>query len=157
MSRRDQIRMTEDEVREYLAGQKVINVASVGPNGRPHLAPLWYFPHEDGVATWTYGTSQKAKNLRRLAQATVLVEDGDSYEKLRGVSFEADVEIVEDTAEVTRMGIELMQRYAGAKPGDPVPDELKAFIAGQAPKRIGLIFRPTKVASWNHGKLGGTY
>ncbi|RSD19861.1 pyridoxamine 5'-phosphate oxidase family protein [Amycolatopsis eburnea] len=157
MSRRDQIRMTEDEVREYLAEQKVINVASVGPNGRPHLAPLWYFPHEDGVATWTYGTSQKAKNLRRLAQATVLVEDGDTYEKLRGVSFEADVEIVEDTAEVTRMGIELMQRYAGAKPGDPVPDELRAFIAGQAPKRIGLIFRPTKVASWNHGKLGGTY
>ncbi|MEU7788526.1 MULTISPECIES: pyridoxamine 5'-phosphate oxidase family protein [unclassified Amycolatopsis] len=157
MSRRDQIRMTEDEVREYLAGQQVINVASVGPNGRPHLAPLWYFPHGDGVATWTYGTSQKAKNFRRLAQATVLVEDGDSYEKLRGVSFEADVEIVEDTAEVTRMGIELMQRYAGAKPGDPVPDELRAFIAGQAPKRVGLIFRPTKVASWNHGKLGGTY
>ncbi|WP_370969554.1 pyridoxamine 5'-phosphate oxidase family protein [Amycolatopsis sp. cg9] len=157
MSRRDQIRMTEDEVREYLAGQQVINVASVGPNGRPHLAPLWYFPHEDGVATWTYGTSQKAKNFRRLPEATVLVEDGDSYEKLRGVSFEADVEIVEDTAEVTRMGIELMQRYAGAKPGDPVPDELRAFIAGQAPKRVGLIFRPTKVASWNHGKLGGTY
>ena len=34
-----------------------------------------------------------------------------------------------------------MQRYAGAKPGDPVPDELRAFIAGQAPKRIGLVFR----------------
>jgi PPOX class probable F420-dependent enzyme len=157
MSRRDQIKMTENEVREYLAGQKVINVASVGPNGRPHLAPLWYFPHEDGVATWTYGTSQKAKNLRRLPEATVLIEDGDSYEKLRGISLEADVEIIEDTAEVTRMGITLMQRYAGAQPGDPVPAELKAFIAGQAPKRVGLVFRPTKIVSWDHTKLGGTY
>jgi len=157
MSRRDQIKMTGNEVREYLAGQKVINVASVGPNGRPHLAPLWYFPHEDGVATWTYGTSQKAKNFRRLPEATVLVEDGDSYEKLRGVSFEADVEIVEDTAEVARMGTALMQRYAGAKPGDPVPAEMSAFIAGQAAKRVGLVFRPTKVVSWDHGKLGGTY
>ncbi|WIY04684.1 pyridoxamine 5'-phosphate oxidase family protein [Amycolatopsis mongoliensis] len=157
MSRRDQIRMTEDEVRAYLDEQKVINVASIGPNGRPHLAPLWYFPHEDGVATWTYGTSQKAKNLRRLPEATVLIEDGDSYEKLRGISFEADVQLVEDTAEVTRMGITLMQRYAGAKPGDPVPAELSAFIAGQAPKRIGLIFHPTKIASWDHTKLGGAY
>lgn len=157
MSRRDQIRMTEDEVRAYFAEQKVINVASVGPNGRPHLAPLWYFPHEDGVATWTYGTSQKAKNLRRLPEATVLVEDGDSYEKLRGISLEADVEIIEDTAEVTRMGITLMQRYAGAQPGDPAPAELQAFIAGQAPKRIGLVFRPTKIVSWDHTKLGGTY
>jgi len=157
MSRRDQIRMTEDEVRAYFAEQKVINVASVGPNGRPHLAPLWYYPHEDGVATWTYGTSQKAKNLRRLPEATVLIEDGDSYEKLRGISLEADVEIIEGTAEVTRMGITLMQRYAGAQPGDPVPDELKAFIAGQAPKRVGLVFRPTKIVSWDHTKLGGTY
>jgi PPOX class probable F420-dependent enzyme len=157
MSRRDQIRMTADEVREYLAGQKVINVASIGPNGRPHLAPLWYFPHEDGVATWTYSTSQKAKNLRRLPEATVLVEDGDSYEKLRGVSFEADVELVEDIDEVTRIGTALLQRYSGAKPADPASTEMSAFIAGQAAKRIGLVFRPTKVVSWNHGKLGGTY
>jgi PPOX class probable F420-dependent enzyme len=157
MSRRGQIRMTDDEVRAYLAGQKVITVASVGPNGRPHLAPLWYFPHEDGVATWTYGTSQKAKNLRRLPEATVLVEDGDSYEKLRGVSFEADVGIVEDLDEVTRIGTALLQRYAGAKPGDPATAELQAFIAGQAAKRVGLVFRPTKVVSWDHSKLGGAY
>lgn len=149
--------MTEDEVRRYFDEQKVINVASIGPNGRPHLAPLWYYPHESGVATWTYATSQKAKNLRRRPEATVLVEDGESYERLRGVSMEADVELVEDTAEVTRMGITLMQRYAGAQPGDPVPEQLRSFIEGQAPKRIGLIFRPTRVASWDHTKLGGSY
>ena len=55
------------------------------------------------------------------------------------------------------MGTALMQRYSGAKPGDAATAELKAFIAGQAAKRIGLVFRPTKVASWDHGKLGGTY
>ncbi|MFE5507408.1 MULTISPECIES: pyridoxamine 5'-phosphate oxidase family protein [Amycolatopsis] len=157
MSRRDQIRMSPDELAAYLDEQKVINVATIGPNGRPHLAPLWYYPHESGVATWTYGTSQKAKNLERDPRATVLIEDGDSYEKLRGVSLEADVEVITDTAVVTRMGISLMQRYAGAKPGDPVPDELSGFIGKQAPKRIGLIFRPTKIVSWDHTKLGGTY
>ncbi|MEU9691882.1 pyridoxamine 5'-phosphate oxidase family protein [Amycolatopsis japonica] len=157
MSRRDQIRMSPDELAAYLDEQKVINVATIGPNGRPHLAPLWYYPHESGVATWTYGTSQKAKNLERDPRATVLIEDGESYEKLRGVSLEADVEVITDTAAVTQMGISLMQRYAGAKPGDPVPDELSGFIGKQAPKRIGLIFRPTKIVSWDHTKLGGTY
>ncbi|MER6664700.1 pyridoxamine 5'-phosphate oxidase family protein [Amycolatopsis japonica] len=157
MSRRDQIRMSPDELAAYLDEQKVINVATIGPNGRPHLAPLWYYPHESGVATWTYGTSQKAKNLERDPRATVLIEDGESYEKLRGVSLEADVEVITDTAVVTQMGISLMQRYAGAKPGDPVPDELSGFIGMQAPKRIGLIFRPTKIVSWDHTKLGGTY
>ncbi|MFC9251516.1 pyridoxamine 5'-phosphate oxidase family protein [Amycolatopsis thailandensis] len=157
MSRRDQIRMTPDELAAYLDEQKVINVATIGPNGRPHLAPLWYYPHDSGIATWTYGTSQKAKNLERDPRATVLIEDGESYEKLRGVSLEADVEVITDTTVVTQMGIALMQRYAGAKPGDPVPDELAAFIGKQAPKRIGLIFTPTKIVSWDHTKLGGTY
>ncbi|MFD6068530.1 MULTISPECIES: pyridoxamine 5'-phosphate oxidase family protein [Amycolatopsis] len=157
MSRRDQIRMSPDELAAFLDEQKVINVATIGPNGRPHLAPLWYYPHESGVATWTYGSSQKAKNLERDPRATVLIEDGDSYDKLRGISLEADVEVITDTAVVTQMGINLMQRYAGAKPGDPVPDELSGFIGKQAPKRIGLIFRPTKIVSWDHTKLGGTY
>ncbi|MYW91982.1 pyridoxamine 5'-phosphate oxidase [Amycolatopsis rubida] len=157
MSRRDQIRMTPDEVQAYLAEQKVITVASIGPNGRPHLTALWYYPHEGGVATWTYGTSQKAKNLRRLPEATVLIESGDSYDQLRGLSFEADVEFVEDTEQVTAMGIALMMRYSGAEPGAPAPAELRTFIEGQAPKRIGLILRPTKIASWDHSKLGGGY
>ncbi|WP_020663926.1 pyridoxamine 5'-phosphate oxidase family protein [Amycolatopsis benzoatilytica] len=157
MSRRDQIRMTPDEVQAYLTEQKVINVASIGPNGRPHLTALWYYPHEGGVATWTYGSSQKGKNLRRLPQATVLVESGESYDQLRGLSFEADVEIVEDIETVTQMGTALMMRYSGAEPGAPVPDELRALIARQAPKRIGLILRPTKIASWDHSKLGGVY
>lgn len=157
MSRRDQIRMSPEEVRAYFAEQKVINVATIGPQGRPHLAPLWYFPHGEGVATWTYGTSQKAANLRRLPEATVLIEDGETYESLRGISMETDVEIVTDTARVTEIGITLMQRYAGAKPGDPVPDELRAFIEGQAPKRVGLVFAPTKLVTWDHTKLGGTY
>jgi general stress protein 26 len=157
MSRRDQIRMTHDEVLAFFDGQKVINVATIGPNNRPHLAPLWYFRQGGNLQTWTYGSSQKITNLRRLAEATVLIEDGDSYETLRGVSLETDVEIIEDTQVVTGIGITLMQRYAGAEPGDPVPDELAGFIGKQASKRVGLIFTPTKTVSWDHRKLGGTY
>lgn len=157
MSRRDQIRMTPDEVQAYLAEQKVINVASIGPNGRPHLTALWYYPYEGGVATWTYGASQKAKNLRRLPEATVLIESGDSYDQLRGLSFEADVELVDDTDQVTTMGTALMMRYSGVEPGAPVPDELRTLVERQAPKRVGLILRPTKIASWDHSKLGGVY
>ena len=157
MSRRDQIRMDHDEVLAFFAAQKVINVATIGPNGRPHVAPLWYFPQGDKLATWTYGSSQKMANLRRLPEATVLIEDGDSYETLRGVSMETDVEILEDTDVVASMGVSLMQRYAGGGPGDPAADELTAFIRAQAAKRVGLIFTPTKTVTWDHRKLGGVY
>lgn len=160
MSRRDQIRMSDDELRAYFTEQRVINVATMNPNGRPHLAPLWYFPRGEhtGVpplATWTYRKSQKIANLRRLPQATVLIESGDTYERLRGVSMECDVEFVEDTADTAEIGTALAMRYAGLE-GDP-PDELTAGISHQAPKRIGLVFAPTKIVSWDHTKLGGAY
>jgi PPOX class probable F420-dependent enzyme len=157
MSRRDQIRMTPDEVLAFFDAQKVINVATIGRNGRPHVAPLWYVPQGGTLTTWTYGNSQKVANLRRLPEATVLIEDGDSYETLRGVSLEADVEILEDTEAVATMGLALMQRYSGAEPGAEIPEEAAAMVRAQAAKRVGLVFTPTKTVTWDHRKLGGTY
>jgi PPOX class probable F420-dependent enzyme len=150
MSRRDQIRMTRDGVLAYLAEQRVINVAAISPNGRPHVAPLWYVPSGGGVTTWTYRRSQKVANLLRSPQATVLVECGETYDKLRGVSMETDVELVEEPAAVAEIGQALARRYGGTS----LTDEL---VAKQAAKRVGLVFRPTKIVSWDHGKLGGTY
>jgi PPOX class probable F420-dependent enzyme len=150
MSSRDQIRMTRDEVLAYLAEQRVINVATIGPNGRPHIAPLWYIPSGDGAATWTYRKSQKVANLLRSPQATLLIESGETYDKLRGVSMETDVELLEEPAAVAEIGQALARRYGGIS----LTEDL---IAKQAAKRVGLVFRPTKIVSWDHGKLGGTY
>jgi hypothetical protein len=154
MSRREQIKMTPDEVRAYLDAGRVANVATVGPEGRPHLVPVFYILEDDGIATWTYGTSQKVANLRRLAEATVLVETGAEYAELRGVSMECDVRIVEDTDEIVRIGTELLARMS---PNEDVVTAAAQFVRVQARKRVGLVFQPTKVVSWDHSKLSGTY
>lgn len=161
MSRRDQIRMTEHEVHNFLAAQRVINVATMGPKGRPHLSPLWYVPRkaDDGsplIETWTYGSSQKVANLRRLAEATVLVESGEVYEELRGISFETDVEIVDEDERTLSIGTDLMRRYT-LEGADDVPPVLVDDLRKQATKRVGLVFTPTKTVSWDHRKLGGVY
>jgi PPOX class probable F420-dependent enzyme len=154
MSRRAQIQMTPEEVEAFVGAGTVANLATIGPDGRPHLVPLWYVPRGGGLATWTYASSQKAKNLRRLPQATVLIEDGDSYEQLRGVSMECDVELVDDREQVALIGTELTRRYNS----DPeVATAATQFVRLQAAKRVGLLCTPTKVVSWDHRKLGGTY
>ena len=98
-SRRGQIRMTADEIVAFLAEGKAANFATIGPNGRPHLVALWYVPQGNVIETWTFAKSQKAANLRRLPQATILVERGDIYAELRGVSMECDVELVDRRGE----------------------------------------------------------
>ncbi|GAA4415146.1 PPOX class F420-dependent oxidoreductase [Actinokineospora soli] len=153
-SRREQIRMTDAEVAEFLAAERTMSVATTGPGGRPHLTALWYVPDGATLSTWTYATSQKVANLRRKAEATVLVEAGESYEELRGVSMECDVEVVEDEAGVVRIGSALLHRYSGSEEAATAAAQ---FVRAQAAKRVGLVLRPTKVVSWDHRKLGGTY
>src|SRR3954471_18887648 len=119
-SRRDQIRMSEDELRRFLDEQKVVTVATVGPNGRPHLMPLWYVPQPDGTLTgWTFAKSQKAKNLERDPHATLQVEDGVEYQELRGVMLECDVAVEREPARVAGYGRRIFERYGG---GDLAPE-----------------------------------
>jgi PPOX class probable F420-dependent enzyme len=150
-SRRDQISMSDDELRAFLAEKKVVTCATIGPNGRPHLMPLWYAVDDLTMRGWTYAKSQKAKNLERDPRATLQVEDGELYHELRGVMMECDVAIERDPEKVANFGMSLFQRFGATGP------DVEAMIAKQAPKRIGLTFTPTRIVSWNHAKLGGTY
>lgn len=146
--------MTPEEIEAFLQEGKTANIATIGPNGRPHLTALWYVPRGNVIETWTYAKSQKAVNLERLAQATILVETGESYEKLRGVSMECDVELVTNVEKITMIGQQLMHRYTE---NPQVAAAGSQFVRKQAAKRVGLICRPTKIVSWDHSKLGGAY
>ncbi len=150
-SRRDQISMSDDELHAFLGEQKVVTCATIGPSGRPHLMPLWYAAEGTTLRGWTYAKSQKAKNLERDPHATLQVEDGELYHELRGVMMECDVEIERDPDKVAGFGMALFERFGATGP------DVEAMIAAQAPKRIGMTFTPTRVVSWDHGKLGGSY
>jgi len=147
--------MSEAETAAFLAGERVMTCATIGPGGRPHLMPLWYLLDGKTLLAWTFAKSQKARNIERLPQATLQVEAGRGYQELRGVMLECDVEMIRDLEAVTAIGRGLAVRYADAGgPAGPAA-ERDAAIAKQAPKRVGLRFHPTHVVSWDHRKISG--
>jgi PPOX class probable F420-dependent enzyme len=150
--RRKEIEMSDGEVRAFLVEQMVMQCATVGPRGVPHMVPLWYVAEDLELVGWTYAKSQKARNLERDPRATIGIEDGVQYHELRGVMFECDVGVERDPERVEGYGLRLFERYAGE-----LTDEIRQIVAAQAPKRIGLRFVPSRVVSWDHGKLGGAY
>jgi hypothetical protein len=154
MSRREQIRMSEQEARGFLDEQRVVVCATNGHNGWPHLMPLWYLVRDDGIWCWTYAKSQKARNLERDARATLQVEDGTSYEELRGVMLACDTVLHRDAPVIEGIAMGLVDRYSGPGPEfDPVRD----FFRGQVPKRVGLQFVERERVTWDHRKLGDSY
>jgi PPOX class probable F420-dependent enzyme len=150
--RRDEIVMTDEEVRAFLVERMVMQCATVGPRGRPHMVPLWFVAEGTDLISWTYAKSQKAKNLERDPRATVGLEAGVQYHELRGVTFECDVEVEREPERVEAYGLRLFERYAGE-----LSPEIRAMVAQQAQKRIGMRFVPSRTVSWDHSKLGGAY
>jgi PPOX class probable F420-dependent enzyme len=144
--------MTPGELREFLAEQMVMQCATVGPRGLPHMVPLWFVASDGELRGWTYAKSQKARNLERDPRATLGIEDGVQYQELRGVMFECDVRMERDPEVVERFGLELFARYAG-----DLGPEIREMVATQAQKRVGLTFVPFREVTWDHRKLDGTY
>ena len=110
MSRRSQITMTDDEVVEFIADRRTVVLATVKADGRPHLVPMWFVPDGSTIEVWSYGRSQKTVNLRRDPRATLLLETGDSYDQLRGVSLECDVELLDDPAKRADLSVAAERR-----------------------------------------------
>ncbi len=153
-SRRHEIAMSEEELARFLDEERVLTCATLGPNGRPHLMPLWYARDGAALVAWTFAKSQKVRNLERDGRATVQVEAGrDQYQDLRGAMLECDVTLERDPERVGELGLRLMARYAGAA----LTPEARAAVLAQARKRVGLRFTPTRVVTWDHRKLGGRY
>jgi PPOX class probable F420-dependent enzyme len=153
VSRRDQITMTSEEIRAFLDEQRVVICATNGVGGWPHLMPLWFVTREEDLWAWTYGKSQKVRNLERDPRATLQIEDGEEYDKLRGVMIQAQTVIHHDTELVLDFGLELFARYTGGEQGA----EFKEAVRAQAAKRVALQFRPERIASFDHRKLAGAY
>ncbi|MHC3389044.1 pyridoxamine 5'-phosphate oxidase family protein [Streptomyces lavendulocolor] len=79
------IMMSGPELDAYLTGQRTCRVATVSPDGRPHVGALWFA--FDGTSLWLYSLTRSRRwaDLRRDPRIAVVVDDGEEYGELRGV------------------------------------------------------------------------
>jgi PPOX class probable F420-dependent enzyme len=149
VNQRSQITMTDDEVATFLVQQRTATMATLGPSGAPHLVAMWYAVIDGQVWFETKSRSQKAVNLRRDPRITCMVEEGETYDTLRGVSLEGTGVIVEDPEALWEVGVSVWERYNG-----PYTDEVKPLVEFMLHKRIAVRIDVDRVRSWDHRKLG---
>lgn len=152
MSRRDQIRMTDEERLAFLRERHTMSVATIGPDGRIHLVAMWYGFVGDQLAFWTYGKSQKIRNLERDPQITCLVEAGHDYNELKGVELVGRGIVSHERDVVQAIGESTWERYTG-----PVDDAARQAVGVVGAKRAAVLLEVDKIVDWDHSKLGGRY
>jgi PPOX class probable F420-dependent enzyme len=148
-NQRDLIIMTDDEVAGFIDRSRTATMATIGPSGMPHLVAMWYAVIDGQIWFETKERSQKAHNLRRDGRMTCLIEDGRTYDTLRGVSLEGRGVIVDDPDAIWKVGLSVWERYTG-----PYTDDMKPFVEVMLRKRVAVRLDVERVRSWDHHKLG---
>ena len=148
-NQRSQITMGDDEIVDYIARSRTATMATIGATGQPHLVAMWYAVIDGQIWFETKARSQKAVNLRRDNRITCSIEDGLTYDTLRGISIEGTAEIVEDPDAIWQVGVNVWERYNG-----PYSEEVKPLVEFMLHKRVAVRLDVTRIRSWDHHKLG---
>ena len=148
-NQRSQIEMSDEEIATFIEQSRTATMATIGKTGLPHLVAMWYGVIDGEVWFETKTKSQKAVNLRRDPRIVVSIEDGWTYDTLRGVSIEGTADMTEDPDKLWAVGVNVWERYNGL-----YTDEMKPFVEIMLNKRSVVRVKVDRVRSWDHTKLG---
>jgi PPOX class probable F420-dependent enzyme len=148
-NQRSLITMTDEEIAAFVDRSRTATMATNGPGGMPHVVAMWYAVMDGHIWFETKSRSQKAQNLRRDPRITCLIEDGLTYDTLRGVSLEGHGEIIEEPDTLWRVGVNVWERYTG-----PYTEEARPLVEMMLTKRVAVRVDVTRTRSWDHRKLG---
>jgi PPOX class probable F420-dependent enzyme len=146
---RSKIAMSDDEIATYLERSRTATMATNGPTGTPHVVAMWYALIDGQIWFETKAASQKARNLQRDDRITCMIEDGLTYDVLRGVSIEGRATIVDDADQLWQVGVSVWERYSG-----PYTEDMNPFVEFMLNKRVAVRVDADRVRSWDHRKLG---
>ena len=123
-------------IEDFLGEARNVVVASVRPDGRPHLSPNWFL--FDGAKFFVSTTRSRAKyrNFRRDARIELAIDDSLGY---RAVLVSGTVEIREEIEPELAMFRAIREKY-----GRPVPSDTEHLLTLSAEGRVMLVISPDR-------------
>ncbi len=155
-SRRASIELNDQEIDQYLATAHTLIIVSNGRGGYPHPMPMWFYADEDrNCYCTTFAKSQKVLNWKRDPKAALLIESGHEYAELKGLVVYAETEVLDDQKSVIDTLVNINSK--GRELSESQRERLRESVGATASKRVVLKFKPQRLVSWDHSKLGGRY
>lgn len=92
-----------------IEGRRIASLATLSPDGSPHLTAVWYLYQDGYFFVATSSRSRKARNLAARPTATIMVEARKPGSE-RGVTATGPVEIISG-ARVHELNLRIHRRY----------------------------------------------
>jgi len=134
--------------RKLFGGLPVVSVATVGPDGAPHVVPLWFVWLEDAVYVSTRRGARTWRNALADPRVSVTIDVGRSWTEIAGI-------VVEGLAEP------FAAEHASMRaPMSAWHEKYRSLLAGEGFGRFteevrGLAFlrvEPASLVSWDHAR-----
>ncbi|PZC40870.1 MAG: Nitroimidazol reductase NimA, pyridoxamine 5'-phosphate oxidase superfamily [Chloroflexi bacterium] len=133
------------EIASLIQASRILNLSTINKNGLPHLVPMWFITDENGLINFTsYHKSQKIVNLIRDKRIVVMVESGNNYEDLKGITIEG-VGIIDNNESLLLKTIDAITNKYGVN--RTISDNNKMLT-----KRVNVKIIPKKIISWDLSK-----
>ena len=128
-------------VDERLRTEPIIWLATVRPDGRPHLVPVWFFWDGETITIYSEPNNQKLRNLQQNPNVSLALKRPDERD---------DVVIVEGKAELLGKSAQTMNAPAYVEKYDRLIKEMQSDPDEMAAAYSEMIrVTPTRFISWS--------
>lgn len=137
-------RMTDQELDDFLAEERVLRLATLDDDGWPAVVPVWFVWHAGAFWVWNLNRAKRTERLEAGGPCAFTVDGGREYVELRGAAGRARPELVPDDDVPLEVRVGFSQRYAGTDhPLEP------------ADHHTWFRFAPLTLRTWDFRKLYG--
>jgi nitroimidazol reductase NimA-like FMN-containing flavoprotein (pyridoxamine 5'-phosphate oxidase superfamily) len=133
----------EEELEDFLASQRTARLATVDAQGRPQVVPLWFVWADRAMFLNSTLGNVTVRNVQRNSEVTAVVDDGESYDQLRGVLLRGRAVPADGDHRIDNVRRTWSEKYMG---GTPVPYD-------RWRNRVWLRLDPTSITSWDFRKI----
>src|SRR5213082_1940168 len=138
-----EISLQPDEVDAFLHERKTARVATVGPGGDPHVVPLWFVWLGGSLLLNSTHGNVTVENAKTNPNVAAVIDDGETYDDLRGVMVRGPVVQADDDARIPEVEHRWSEKYLA---GNPVPFQMWR-------NRVWLRLDPVRIRSWDFRKI----
>jgi hypothetical protein len=130
--------MTPDELESFLLEQRTARMATVSPDGEPHVVPMWFVWDDGQIYINTLKRSRRTRDLDRGSRVSLTIDGGYEYAELCGVTMYGTFTDVADSGRTRTL---FGEKYWN---GMDIP-EVKSHK--------WVVMRPDKIVSWDFKKI----